>query len=118
VFRNNIVVDDTHPLRVFVQVEGECNGVYVTEKSSDGFTVRELAHGTSDAPFSWSVVATRANTVDETGLVTSHFADVRFPAGPDRMPRRDRRFEPQTETLSTAPAPPQPPPAAKRSFMR
>jgi hypothetical protein len=32
--------------------------------------------------FSWQIVATRANTKDINGNVTSHFENLRFPVGP------------------------------------
>ena len=38
----NIQVDENHPMKVFVTLEGDCNGVYVTNKSADGFDVIEL----------------------------------------------------------------------------
>ncbi|HRN99221.1 MAG TPA: hypothetical protein PLA69_07920, partial [Flavobacterium sp.] len=59
IFSKNILVDEKHPLKVFVQLEGECNGVYVTNKSARSFEVIELNGGTSDTPFSYSIVATR-----------------------------------------------------------
>ena len=43
ILRNNIIVDSEHPLKVFIQLEGDCNGVYVTNKSINGFTVN-LGH--------------------------------------------------------------------------
>ena len=81
---NAIAVDATHPLRVFVQVEGECNGVYVTNKSASGFDVHELGGGHSNTAFSWQVVASRADTLDAANNVTSRFSQVRFPVGPAR----------------------------------
>lgn len=39
IFSNNIYVDDAHPLRVFIQLEGNCNGVYVTNKSATAWIV-------------------------------------------------------------------------------
>lgn len=60
VLSKNIIVDDAHPIKVFVQLEGACNGVYVSNKSVLGFDVVELQDGTSDVPFSWSIVAHRA----------------------------------------------------------
>ncbi|MCW5898727.1 MAG: hypothetical protein KIT10_05600 [Flavobacteriales bacterium] len=61
IYSKNILVDSEHPIKVFVQLEGECNGVYVTNKSAQGFEVVELMNGASNAPFAWSVVAQRAN---------------------------------------------------------
>ncbi len=57
----NINVSSEHPLKVFITLEGDCNGVYVTNKSADGFDVVELQGGMSTVPFSWQIVATRAN---------------------------------------------------------
>lgn len=57
----NITVSEAHPLKVFVTLEGDCNGIYVTNKSANGFDVIELQGGTSNVPFSWQIVATRAN---------------------------------------------------------
>ncbi len=61
VFAKNIIVDEEHPLRVFVQLEGDCNGVFVTNKTGAGFDVVELMEGTSNVPFTWSVSAVRAS---------------------------------------------------------
>ena len=60
ILSENILVDKEHPLKVFVQLEGDCNGVYVTNKSATGFEVVELANGTSDVAFSYSIIASRA----------------------------------------------------------
>ncbi len=57
----NINVDETHPLKVFITLEGDCNGVYVTNKTAEGFDVIELKGGSSNVQFSWQIVATRAN---------------------------------------------------------
>lgn len=61
ILSKNIRVDEEHPLKVFVQLEGDCNGVYVTNKSANGFEVKELQDGNSNVPFSWSITATRAD---------------------------------------------------------
>lgn len=74
-----------HPLKVFIQLEGDCNGVYVTGKSANGFTVRELNGGTSSVPFSWHIVANRADTVLPDGRVVSKHVNVRFPIGPNKI---------------------------------
>lgn len=57
--------------RGFIQVEGNCKGVYVTKKSAEGFDVKELMKGTSDIPFSWMVVASRCDEKDAEGRVIS-----------------------------------------------
>ena len=63
IFTKNIHVDTEHPIKIFVQLEGECNGVYVTNKSALGFDVIELNGGTSNVSFSYSITANRANEV-------------------------------------------------------
>jgi hypothetical protein len=78
----NVSVNDKHPLQAFIQLEGDCNGVYVTNKSASGFDVVELNHGTSNTQFSWHIVANRASTVNKKGE-TYDYANWRFPVGPD-----------------------------------
>lgn len=73
----NILVNDQHPLRVFIQLRGDCGGVYVTNESGSGFDVVELQGGTSSTPFNWSVVANRANQTLSDGTVWN-FAEERF----------------------------------------
>ena len=85
VLAKNIHVDVKHPLKVFIQLEGDCNGVYVTDKSKDGFTVKELQGGTSSINFSWQLVATRADTKNASGKVISKFQDLRFPVVPENI---------------------------------
>lgn len=75
-------IDANHPLKVFIQLEGECNGVFVTQKSENGFKVKELNNGKSNVPFSWHIVGNRKDTVDEKGIVTSKFENLRLPLGP------------------------------------
>jgi len=36
-FSKNVSINDKHPLRVFIQLEGDCNGVYVANKTKTGF---------------------------------------------------------------------------------
>jgi len=88
----NIYVDEEHPIKVFVQLEGDCKGVYVTNKTATGFDVVELQSGNSNVPFSWTITANRADDVDEAGNVISTHVGVRFPEGPGKM---------KTETLET-----------------
>ena len=74
----NIHVDDQHPLKVFVQLEGDCNGVFVTEKTAQGFKVKELGGGTSNVPFSYQIVAQRADEYDEFGNLVSKYVTPRW----------------------------------------
>ncbi|HEX2865945.1 MAG TPA: hypothetical protein VHO03_02830 [Ignavibacteriales bacterium] len=83
-FSRAIFIDDINPLKVFVQVEGDCNGVYVTNKTKEGFDVRELKGGRSHVQFSWHVVATRGNIVNPDGTVETDYSTLRFPKGTGR----------------------------------
>ncbi len=60
-FAKVILVNEKHPLRVFVQLEGDCNGVFVTNKTANGFDVVELQNGASNVSFTFTVVGNRAN---------------------------------------------------------
>ncbi len=84
----NIDVSEERPLKVFITPEGDCNGVYVTNKSANGFDVIELMGGQSNIPFSWQIVATRANEfgTDENGsrVLVSDYS-YRFPPAPKEM---------------------------------
>jgi hypothetical protein len=86
-FSRNVLVDAAHPLKVFVQLEGDCNGVYVPLKTPTHFDVRELRGGTSNVAFSYHVVATRADAVDPESGERSAFSSARFPVAPRRAAR-------------------------------
>jgi len=73
-FLDCCVVDDDHPLRVFVTLTDDCNGVYV-KADQHGFDVYELGRGHSNAGFSWRVVAARHGS-----------EDVRLPTAPPAAP--------------------------------
>ena len=85
IFSKNIVVNSNHPLRVFIQLEGDCNGVYVTNKTANGFDVKELAGGSSSIPFTWTVVANRADLILEDGSI-SPFSQERFAPAQGPLP--------------------------------
>lgn len=85
ILTKNILVDVLHPLKVFVQIEGECKGVYVTNKTAEGFDVIELAGGLSNVEFSYSIVATRADEIvtnPSTGMSRVAKYDTRFEKAP------------------------------------
>jgi len=73
-FSDCITVNTEHPLRVFVQLEDDCKGVYVN-KDATGFDVRELQGGMSNARFSWRVLARWKG-----------YEGVRLPEAPGRAP--------------------------------
>jgi hypothetical protein len=64
-FQQTVTVSAQHPLKVFVQLEDDCNGVFITNKSATGFDVVELQQGTSNARFSYRVVCKRKYYEDE-----------------------------------------------------
>jgi len=58
VFVETVTIDEAHPMEVFVQLRDDCRGVFV-KAGTTGFDVRELQGGTSDAEFSYRVMAKR-----------------------------------------------------------
>jgi len=90
ILAKNITVDKEHPLRVFIQLEGESNGVYVTNKTAEGFDVVELNNGRSNVKFTWFIVANRANEYNEKGELVSKNL-VRFPLAPG--PRKAQKVD-------------------------
>ncbi|PKA83387.1 hypothetical protein ATE92_1539 [Ulvibacter sp. MAR_2010_11] len=85
IFSNNIIVDASHPLKVFIQLEGDSNGVYVTNKSATGFEVRELQSGTASVTFSWHIVANRKDDVGPSSTGESQYSSLRFPDAPGAL---------------------------------
>ncbi|WP_343693642.1 OmpA family protein [Chitinophaga sp.] len=81
----HIRVDAKHPLKVFIQLEGDCNGVFVTNKSANGFDVKELQNGKSNVAFTWQIVASRADEVSPTGSQLN-YSDQRFAIAPGALP--------------------------------
>lgn len=79
------MVDANHPLKVFETLEGDCNGIIVTNKMANGFTVKELQGGTSSIDFSWQIVASRADREEGRGKISFKFQDLRFPTVPANM---------------------------------
>lgn len=76
----------TGEIRVFVQLEGDCKGVYVTNKSNTGFDVYELAGGKSNVPFTYTIVGNRADEVANNGEKIT-YSSLRFPKAPVRKPQ-------------------------------
>jgi hypothetical protein len=100
-FTKNITVNDGHPLRVIIQLEGDCNGVFVTNKTATGFDVIELQSGNSNVNFTWFVTANRADSRDAQGNLVSKFADVRFGPAPGPL----EEAQPATQQHERVPAP-------------
>ncbi len=103
-FAKNVSITSKHPLRVYVQLEGDCKGVYVTNKSANGFDVKELSQGTSYVSFQWHIICNRAN---EAGA-DRNYADKRFPVGPGApaMAKANPRID-NKSVAKTAPNAPQ-----------
>ncbi|MEO0114597.1 MAG: hypothetical protein ABIK93_03885 [candidate division WOR-3 bacterium] len=57
-FLKTVTISEEHPMKVFVQLNDNCNGVYV-KRGNTGFSVIELNNGTSNAHFTYRVVAKR-----------------------------------------------------------
>jgi hypothetical protein len=64
-------MDDYH---VFLSPEGPTNGLYISQRSRVGFSVREHGEGASTIPFSYRIVARRKD------LKIKRFKPVRLPA--------------------------------------
>jgi hypothetical protein len=47
--------DDFEDLIINIQLESDCNGVYISKKTRDGFEIKELKKGKSKAKFSWGI---------------------------------------------------------------
>jgi len=62
-FLETVTINDQYPMKVFIQLEDNCNGVYV-RKDKTGFDVYELQSGTSNATFTYRVVAKRKGFED------------------------------------------------------
>lgn len=86
IFTLNTAINEKHPLRVFVQLEGDCKGVYVTNKTSTGFDVVELDGGTSNVSFTYTIVANRADEKMLDGSM-SYYANERFAPAPGPIER-------------------------------
>ncbi len=57
-FLKTVTISEEHPMKVFIQLNDDCNGVYV-KRGNTGFSVVELNNGKSDAHFTYRVVAKR-----------------------------------------------------------
>ena len=62
---------------ITVTPNGECNGVYIASVDKNGFTVKELMGGTSNAPISWISVGTRIDN-NQMELATQLVSDPTF----------------------------------------
>jgi len=59
-FQETVFIDDEHPMHVFLQEQGESNGLYFTpDEDGKGFTVTEKKQGNSNITFSYRITAKR-----------------------------------------------------------
>ncbi len=58
-FLQTVTVDAQNPMMVFVQMLGNCNGVYVTNETPTTFDVVERKNGTSNVSFFYRIVCKR-----------------------------------------------------------
>lgn len=79
-FLETVVIDEKHPMHVFIQMEGESEDVYV-EKGKTSFKVKERKNGQSNASFSYRIMAKRV-----------HFQDHRFGNDPVWGPGDTRKY--------------------------
>jgi len=94
ILAKNVTISEKHPLRVFIQLEGDCKGVYVTNKTATGFDVVELSGGTSSVDFQWSITCNVADA--KIGSRISKFSDLRFEPGPINETKALREENTQT----------------------
>jgi hypothetical protein len=71
------LVSDDDDYHVFVTPEGDCNGLYVSNRRSDSFEVHECQGGTSDVPFSYRLAIRRSDIDGE------RFKSAELPERPD-----------------------------------
>ncbi|MEC4005312.1 hypothetical protein OX283_011650 [Flavobacterium sp. SUN052] len=81
ILAKNIIVNEKHPLRVFIQLEDNCNGVFVTNKTATSFDVIELASGHSNAKFQYHIIGNRIDELLPNGRVSKN-SDLRFEPAP------------------------------------
>ncbi|HSY76359.1 MAG TPA: hypothetical protein VK890_05855, partial [Bacteroidia bacterium] len=113
VFAMNVCISEKHPMHVFIELEGDCNGTYVANKTASGFDVVELTHGTSNTPFSWHIVCNRANEAGED----RDYAEKRFPIGPGAPKKPEMAMQKRPEISNPVPPakPTQPAPGTKKT---
>jgi len=79
------IIATSTPIKVTVTLTSEANGLFVFEKSENGFRVKELGGGQSSAAFDWIVVAQKIDASalsgvgevgDERGVETASTIDV------------------------------------------
>lgn len=50
-------IENYESLQINIQLEGDCKGVFISNKTREGFEVKELQEGKSNAPFGWKIIS-------------------------------------------------------------
>lgn len=59
-FNDAVLIDAQHPMHVFLQEQGDCNGLFfIPDADGKGFTVKEKQQGNSNITFSYRITAKR-----------------------------------------------------------
>ena len=97
--------------KVFLTPNGDCKGLYVTQKSPASFEVHELAGGNSNIAFDYRIMAKRK------GFENIRMADItgQIQRGPDLKSRSAVRSAAATHSAPTIPTAPRPHEAAMRA---
>jgi hypothetical protein len=99
VFAETVSLNETY--HVFVQAEGECEGVYVASKTPTTFEIVELRGGRSNAPFSYRLVAKRRG-YEELRMERAPHADDDPNLFPERRASWEARSRPIVAGLSVS----------------
>ena len=81
------LVDHARNYLVFVTPEGDCNGLFIAQRTAAGFSVRELRGGTSSVGFSYRIVA---KPVDTNASRLPSISDQKRPGSGSPMPSLKR----------------------------
>jgi hypothetical protein len=77
-----VIESQSDPYRVFLTPNGDSRGLYIAQKTTNGFIVRESASGRSNVDFDYRVVATALGHAGERMGVTA------LPQPPRAVPAR------------------------------
>ena len=64
IFLETVTINATYPMLVQLTLTGDCNGVFVAQRTASNFTVKELNGGNTNAGFMWEVAAKRKGYED------------------------------------------------------
>ena len=65
IYLQTVTINDKHPMKVFVQLNDDCKGIFVSNRTGTGFDVVELQGGISNAHFTYRVICKRMYYEDE-----------------------------------------------------